>query len=67
MNNWKVTKKGDLLNTKMNYLIEKERFLEKDWIAHLKGKIDIDFQEFVNLYFEELVKMGEHEMKITIY
>lgn len=67
MNNWIVTKEGDLLNKKMNYLVEKERFLENDWIAHLKGKIDINFQEFVNLYFEELVKMGESELKMTIY
>lgn len=71
---WRVDKNGNLVwvknkygNDKSDYIIEKSRLTEDDWLTHMKDKMDVDeYGEFVCAYFKACEMAGIKELKITL-
>ena len=52
---------------KSDYIIEKNRLTEDDWLTHMRGKMDTDeFGEFVCAYFKACEMAGIKELKVTL-
>ena len=71
---WRVDKNGNLVwvknkygNDKSDYIIEKSRLTEDDWLPHMSSKMDVnEFGEFVCAYFKACEMAGIKELKITL-
>ena len=71
---WRVDEHGNLIwlktkygTDKSDYIIEKNRLTEDDWLTHMRGKMDTDeFGEFVCAYFKACEMAGIKELKVTL-
>lgn len=64
---WKVSKKGDMNYQNGRYYISKEQLNQDNWIAHLFGKIWIDWNEFIPAYFQACKNAGIKSLNIKIF
>ena len=71
---WRIDKDGNLIwvktkngTNKSDYIIEKSRLTEGDWLTHMRGKMDVDeFGEFACAYFKACEMAGIKELKVTL-
>lgn len=71
---WRVDEDGNLIWVKTkyganrsDYVIEKERLTEDDWLTHMRGKMDADeFGEFACAYFKACEMAGITELTVTL-
>ena len=63
-NKWQIENGGDLVNN--DYVIERERLDEDDWILHMLSKGWCDMNDFIPRYFEALESKGIKGLKIRI-
>ncbi len=71
---WRVDKHGNLIWVKdkyganrSDYIIEKSRLMEDDWLTQMHGKMEVDeFGEFACAYFKACEMAGIKELKVTL-
>lgn len=61
---WQITPEGDLYHKEMDYLIEKERLTEMNWIKHMAGKTWVNMNSFIPAYFKTLEEAGYKNLPI---
>lgn len=63
-----INEDGDLvchIKGHEDYIIEKERLTEGDWMCHMASRVD-NFGEFVIAYLIALIRAGEKEISVEL-